>query len=61
MNRLDKMVAQAIKENPDAIADYKAGMKGPDRFLLGVVMRISKGTVNPKMALRSIKTELDKL
>ena len=35
-----KAVKQAIKENPDAVADYYEGKKNAMNFLIGQVMRL---------------------
>jgi aspartyl-tRNA(Asn)/glutamyl-tRNA(Gln) amidotransferase subunit B len=45
---LEKIIDQVLKSNPASIADYKAGKQKALGFLVGQVMRLTKGTANPK-------------
>ena len=47
---LEAFVHQAIESNPKSVADYKAGKKAAAGFLVGQVMKLSKGKADPKMA-----------
>ena len=47
---LNKMIQEIIDANPNAVSDYKAGKEASLQFLLGQVMRVSKGSVNPEVA-----------
>jgi aspartyl-tRNA(Asn)/glutamyl-tRNA(Gln) amidotransferase subunit B len=40
-------VRQAIEENPDAVADYRAGESGALNFLVGQVMQATGGSADP--------------
>jgi aspartyl/glutamyl-tRNA(Asn/Gln) amidotransferase subunit B (EC 6.3.5.-) len=40
-------VQQAIEENPDAVADYRAGESGALNFLVGQVMQTTGGSADP--------------
>ena len=40
-------VQQAIEENPDAVADYRAGESGALNFLVGQVMQATGGSADP--------------
>ncbi len=44
---LDKFIAEVIAENEKAVTDFKAGKDSSLQFLLGQVMRKSKGSANP--------------
>ena len=43
-------VNQAIEENPKAVADFLAGKETAAKFLVGQVMRLTKGKANPAVA-----------
>jgi aspartyl-tRNA(Asn)/glutamyl-tRNA(Gln) amidotransferase subunit B len=47
-NIIEAYCNEAIKENPKAVADFKAGKQEALNFLLGCVMRKSKGKADPK-------------
>lgn len=52
-------VDKVILENPKAASDYQSGEEKAIKFLVGQVMRFSKGQANPEMALRILKEKLD--
>lgn len=58
-NAIDIAVEQAITENPDPVSDYLGGKENAIRFLVGQVMKISKGKINPQIATTKMKTKLD--
>ena len=45
---LEKIIGQVLQNNPASIVDYKAGKQKALGFLVGQVMRLTKGTANPK-------------
>ncbi len=45
-----KIAEQVIAENEKPVADYKAGNENSMKFLMGQVMKLSKGAANPKVA-----------
>ncbi|MDP3057325.1 MAG: Asp-tRNA(Asn)/Glu-tRNA(Gln) amidotransferase subunit GatB [bacterium] len=49
---------EAIKNNPGPAGDYKAGKTQALQFLVGQVMKISKGKANPKIAMELLKKKL---
>ena len=51
-------VAEAIGNNPRAVADYLAGKENAARFLMGQVMRITNGQAQPELALRMVQQSL---
>jgi len=55
------IVKRAIQNNPQSVADYKAGKDKAMGFLVGQVMKESKGKANPAMVNKAVKEELDKL
>ncbi len=48
---IDAFVKQAMAENPKSVEDYKGGNKAAVQFLVGQVMRMSKGKANPQMVV----------
>ena len=55
---IQSAVAEAIAANPKAVADYLAGKENAARFLMGQVMRITKGQAQPEIALRMVQEGL---
>ena len=59
----DKAIKEVIKkiiaENPESVADYKAGHDRAIKYLMGQVMKETKGGVNPKMAMDILTEELN--
>jgi len=51
-------VEEAIKNNPGPVRDYKAGKTQALQFLVGQVMKISKGKANPKIVIELLKKKL---
>jgi aspartyl-tRNA(Asn)/glutamyl-tRNA(Gln) amidotransferase subunit B len=50
---LEKIVEEVLKDNPQAVEDFRAGGKKSGKargFLLGQVMQKTKGRANPKVA-----------
>ena len=56
-----KAVDQAIAENPNAIEDYKNGKTNAVNFLVGQVMRLTRGKANAGDTNKMIKEKLDQL
>jgi len=54
-------ITQAIDENPAAVQDYKDGKENAVNFLVGQVMRLTRGKANAGEANTKIKEALDKL
>jgi len=46
---LEATIAEVIQSNPQALADFKAGKEQAVKFLLGQVMKATKGRANPKL------------
>ena len=57
---LTDAVQQAIDANPQAVNDFIAGKEAAAKFLVGQVMRITKGKANPSVAGEMVLAELDK-
>ena len=50
VNQIAKVVRKVISENAPVAESYKAGKKNALQFLIGQVMKETKGKVNPKVA-----------
>ena len=48
VSELEKYCKEAVEENPKAVEDYKKGNEKALNFVVGVVMRKSKGKASPK-------------
>lgn len=49
------IVEAVVEKNPDAVADYRAGIAKAFGFLMGQVMRELKGKGNPEMVKKSLE------
>lgn len=56
---ITKIVSQVLAENPKAAADVRAGEMKAIGFLVGQVMKLSRGKANPGLAGQLIKKQLD--
>ena len=53
------MVKEAIAENPDAVEQFRKGRNNAFGFLVGHVMKASKGKANPKVVNEMLRRELE--
>ena len=58
---LDKVVNQIIKEFPGQCKQYKQGKQAVYKFLMGQIMRLSKGQADPEKAGARLKEKLSKI
>ena len=58
---IDQAVRQALEANPSAVADYLAGKETASKYLMGQVMKISKGKANPSLAGEALAKQLQAL
>jgi aspartyl-tRNA(Asn)/glutamyl-tRNA(Gln) amidotransferase subunit B len=56
---LEEKVAEVINSNASAVADYKAGKKQSLKFLVGQVMRATKGRANPAVVNQLMEKKLE--
>ncbi|PZN11522.1 MAG: Asp-tRNA(Asn)/Glu-tRNA(Gln) amidotransferase GatCAB subunit B [Bacillota bacterium] len=52
-------VEQVIAENPEAVANYRGGKTNALSFLVGQVMRLSRGKANPQRVNELLRQRLD--
>ena len=55
---LEKMAEKVISENPQAVGDFKAGKEAAIKFLVGQLMKATRGRANPQMATQLLKNKL---
>ena len=53
-----QVIKRIIKDNPESVSDYKNGHDRAIKYLMGQVMKETKGKANPKMANDILKEEL---
>lgn len=57
-DEIEKLVDEVLNNNPKSIEDFKAGKTQAVGFLMGQVMKVSKGKVNPPVAKQMIEEKL---
>jgi aspartyl-tRNA(Asn)/glutamyl-tRNA(Gln) amidotransferase subunit B len=60
-SQLEQFVAQALAENPKSVSDYRGGREAALKFLVGQVMRLSRGKANPQIVPELLKKKLEHL
>ena len=55
---IDGFVDQAIAENPKSVEDFKNGKDAAIQFLVGQVMRMSRGKANPQMVAQLLRDKM---
>ena len=58
-NFIIETVRNVIKENEESVNDYKEGHDRAIKYLMGQVMKLSQGKINPQKAMELLKQELD--
>ena len=56
---LEGIIQTILTENPNALTDYKKGKKTAITFLVGQIMRKTKGKANPQMVNELLKQKLE--
>jgi len=56
---IQQVVNQVIEANPNAVADFKAGKIQALTFLVGQVMKATRGQANPKLVNEQLKVKLE--
>ena len=47
---LEEIIKKIISDNPEGVQDYKAGKDRAIKYLMGMIMKETKGSANPKLA-----------
>ncbi len=53
------LAQEAVAANPKVVGDYRSGKKQAIKFLVGQVMKASKGQANPQLAEQALREVLD--
>ena len=60
-DEIEKLVNEVLNNNPKSIEDFKAGKTQAIGFLMGQVMKASKGKANPPVAKQMIEEKLNNM
>ena len=55
---VDAAVSQALAENPKAVADFNSGKETASRFLVGQVMKLTRGQAKPELVQELVHAAL---
>ncbi|MGA1843301.1 MAG: Asp-tRNA(Asn)/Glu-tRNA(Gln) amidotransferase subunit GatB [bacterium] len=58
-SRLEETIDEVLAAHPETVADYRKGRKEAVGFLVGQVMRATKGKANPKLVNEILVTKLE--
>lgn len=58
LSTLEPMIDQVLADNPQSVADFKAGKAVALQFLLGQAMKLSKGAANPGVIKELLEKKL---
>ena len=58
---INSTIQDVISENPDAVNDFLAGKESVLKYLVGQVMKKTKGSANPQITIAAISSALEKL
>ncbi|MBQ5152361.1 Asp-tRNA(Asn)/Glu-tRNA(Gln) amidotransferase subunit GatB [Macrococcus armenti] len=58
--QLKAFVTEALDNNPQSVEDFKNGKGKATGFLVGQIMKISKGQANPQLVNKILREELEK-
>ena len=57
---LTEIVLKVINDNPESVEDYKSGKDRAIKYLMGMIMKETKGSANPKLVNEILINELNK-
>jgi len=60
-SKIEEIIKKIIKNNPQPIKDYQKGKKQALQFLVGQVMKVSRGKANPQIAAKLLKKAINSL
>ena len=55
---IKEIIKKVINDNPDSVKDYQAGHDRAIKYLMGQVMKETKGKANPRLAMEILTKEL---
>ena len=60
-DQLEEVISQAIAENEQAVDDYREGKEAAVKFLVGQVMKVTRGRANPQLVNELMKSKLEEV
>jgi len=60
VSALEGIVDEVIENNPKAVADFKSGKEKALAFLMGMVMKATRGQANPQLVQKLLREKLSK-
>ena len=57
-SEIREVIKRIISENPESVEDYKNGHDRAIKYLMGQVMKETKGKANPRVAMEILTSEL---
>ena len=48
-SEITEVIQKIIKDNPESVEDYKAGHDRAIKYLMGQIMKETKGSANPQL------------
>ncbi len=57
--QLEEMASQVVADNPSVVSDYRAGKEAALQFLIGQIMKKTRGTANPESVAQTLRGILD--
>jgi aspartyl-tRNA(Asn)/glutamyl-tRNA(Gln) amidotransferase subunit B len=58
-DQLAGVVGRVIQDNPDAVAQFQGGKQTTIRFLIGQVMKATRGKANPQLAEQLLRDQIE--
>ena len=58
---INKIIDKIIENNQESVKDYKDGKDRAIKYLMGQVMKETKGSVNPEKAMNLLKVKLQSI
>jgi aspartyl-tRNA(Asn)/glutamyl-tRNA(Gln) amidotransferase subunit B len=58
-SEIESIVERVIAENPGPVDNYRSGQKKAIGFLVGQVMKATKGQANPRLVNQTLQQKLE--
>lgn len=60
-NAIEKIIDDVLNANPNQVSEFKSGKNKVIGFLIGAIMKVSRGQANPDIVNELLKKKLDNL
>ena len=61
VDSISSTINSVIEENPKAVSDFHSGKRSVLRYMLGQVMKATKGAANPEITTELLEKSLEEL